>query len=160
MTSQSAQRIKEQFKVSEVELIYRSKVMAKDRPKITDSKTAYEILLQSWDENKIELQEQFKILLLNTANRCLGIAEIGTGGLTSCTADPRLIFSIALKGKASGIILAHNHPSGNLQPSQADLELTKKIINGAKLLDVKILDHLIITSEEYKSFSDDALLPF
>lgn len=158
MATQSTQSIREQFKVSEVELIYRSKVKTKDMPKISDSRTAYQILLQSWDENKIDLQEQFKILLLNTANRCLGIAEIGTGGYASCIADPRLIFAIALKGKASGIILAHNHPSGNLQPSRADIELTRKVVNGGRLLDIVVPDHVIISSVGYKSLADEGLI--
>ncbi|WP_118973797.1 JAB domain-containing protein [Taibaiella koreensis] len=149
----------QQFKVSEVELIYRSKIKATDRPRVSDSKTAYQILLQSWDENKIDLQEQFKILLLNNANRCLGVAEIGTGGMTSCIADPKLIFATALKGKASKLILAHNHPSGNLEPSRADLELTRKVVNAGRLLDIGVVDHLIVTGQGYKSFADDGLMP-
>lgn len=144
----------QQFKVSEVELIYRSKVKAVDRPKVSDSQTAYQILLQSWDENKIDLQEQFKILLLNAANRCLGVAAIGTGGMTSCIADPKLIFATALKGKASKLILAHNHPSGNLEPSKADIELTRKMAEAGRLLDIDVVDHLIVSTCGYKSFAD------
>lgn len=145
------QNVREQFKVSEVELIYRSKVKAVDRPVVSDSKTAYQILLQSWDENKIDLPEQFKILLLNAPNRCLGVAEIGIGGMSSCIADPKLIFTTALKGKASKLILAHNHPTGNLEPSKADIELTRKIVEADRLLDISVVDHLIFTKDSYKS---------
>lgn len=91
---------------------------------------------------------------------CLGISEIGIGGISSCVADPRPIFATALKGKASKIILAHNHPSGSLEPSKADKDITLKAVNGGKLLDIAVLDHLIITSGSYKSFADNGLMPF
>lgn len=145
------------YQVAEIELVYRSMVKPSLRPKITSSKTAYEVLLQSWDENKIEFVEQFKILLMNTANRVLGIYELSTGGVAGTVADPKLIFSAALKANASGIILSHNHPSGNLKPSQADINLTRKIDEGGKILDVRVLDHLIMTPDGYYSFKDEGL---
>src|ERR1044071_4267502 len=100
------------FEVSEIELVYKSKVKASERPQITSSKSAYEVLLRGWDENKIEFVEQFKVLLLNRANRVLGFYEVSTGGISGTVADARVIFAAALKANAVSIALAHNHPSG------------------------------------------------
>ncbi len=106
-------------KVSEVELVYRSKVKASQRPLVKDSNSAYDLLISNWDPNKIELLEEFKILLLNQANRVLGIFPLSRGGITGTVADPRLIFGAAIKACATSIILFHSHPSGNLKPSRA-----------------------------------------
>ena len=144
--------------IAEVELIYKSKVKASDRPKITHSNDAYVIFKNTWDENKIELQEQFKVMLLNRANKVLGIYEVSTGGITGTVADPKLIFAAALKACGCGIILVHNHPSNNLKPSIPDEQLTTKIKEGGKLLDIKLLDHLIISSEGYLSMADEELV--
>ncbi|MGB4400016.1 MAG: JAB domain-containing protein, partial [Daejeonella sp.] len=118
----------------------------------------YNILLQNWDMNKIDLLEQFKILLLNRANKVLGIYEVSSGGMTGTVADPKLIFSTALKGCANSIILSHNHPSGNLKPSQADINLTQKLRTAGSFLDIDVLDHIILTSEGYISFVEEGLM--
>ncbi|WP_256012660.1 JAB domain-containing protein [Desertivirga xinjiangensis] len=144
--------------VAEIEVSYRPKFKASERPRITCSKDCYEILLQQWDHNKLELLEQFKIMLLNRGNKVLGIMNVSTGGVSGTIADPKLIFATALKATASGIILSHNHPSGQLKPSQADINLTKKLKDGGALLDIAVLDHLIVTSESYYSFADEGLL--
>lgn len=146
------------MKVSEVELVYKTKVKASERPVVSSSKEVYELLRRTWDENKIELVEQFKILLLNQSNKVLGICELATGGICGTVADPRIIFTMALKAAASNIILAHNHPSGSLKPSQADVQLTRKIKEGGQLLDITVLDHLIITKEAYYSFADEGTM--
>ena len=146
------------FEVAEIELVYKSKVKASARPQITSSKSAYEVLLKAWDENKIEFVEQFKVLLLNRANKVLGIYEVSTGGITGTVADPRLIFVAALKSNSCSMILSHNHPSGNLKPSRQDKELTSKIKQAGELLDIKVLDHLIVTNEAYYSFADEGIL--
>lgn len=143
------------YKISEIELRYKSKVKASERPKVTQSKDAYAILLQHWDDNKLDFVEQFKILLLNQANRVLGICDIATGGITATVADIRVILTAALKANACGIILTHNHPSGNLAPSRQDKEMTAKIKEAGNYLDIKILDHLIVTREGYYSFADE-----
>lgn len=147
-----------QFQVAEIQLSYRSNVKPSLRPRITCSKDAFEVLKESWDDSKMELVEHFKVLLTNRANKVLGILEISTGGITGTVADPRLIFVAALKAGSIGIILAHNHPSGNLKPSQADIELTRKIKEGGKLLEIQLLDHIILTTEGYFSFSDEGLI--
>lgn len=145
-------------RVAEVELVYKTKVKASERPKITSSKDIYEVLKQIWDENKMEMQEQFKVIFLNRANRVTGVYETSTGGLTGTVADPRLILAAALKSLAVSIILSHNHPSGNLKPSRADEELTLKIKVAGSYHDIRVIDHIIITSEGYFSFADEGLL--
>ena len=114
------------YEIAEVELIYKSKVKASRRPKIVSSKDAYNVLLKAWDENKIEFIEQFKVMFLNRANNVLGIYDVSTGGISGTVADPRVIFVAALKANACGIIISHNHPSGNLKPSRRMKNLLKK----------------------------------
>ncbi|MBO0950603.1 JAB domain-containing protein [Fibrella forsythiae] len=147
------------FKVDEVEIIYRNRIPYQDRIQITQPATAYEVLRVNWDENRLELVEQFNILMLDQKNTCLAISDLATGGIAACLADPKIIFATALKARAIGIILAHNHPSGNSQASGADLTLTRKLVEGGKLLNINVLDHLIITSHNYTSLADAGLIP-
>ena len=144
--------------VAEIELIYKSKVKASERPKVTTSRDAYQLFKQNWDENKIEFIEQFKVMFLNRANKVLAIFEMSSGGVTGTIADPKLVFMAALKLNASNIILCHNHPSGSLKPSRADEELTLKIKEAAKYFDIKVLDHMIVSDAGYFSFADEGLL--
>ncbi len=146
------------YEVAEIELRYKSKVRASNQPAIESSKDAYNVLMKSWDENKIEFVEQFKGLFLNRANKVLGIYEVSTGGISGTVADPRVIFAAALKANCCGIIISHNHPSGNLKPSRQDEALTQKIKQAGELLDIKLLDHVIITNESYYSFADEGLI--
>ena len=144
--------------VAEVELVYRTKVKPSQRPKITTSVDAYEILQKIWNRDKIELVEEFKVLLLNRSNKVLGVLDASSGGITGTVADPRIILTAAIKANAVGIVLSHNHPSGSVKPSRADEELTMKIKEAARFLDMTVLDHIIITSEGYYSFADEGLL--
>lgn len=144
--------------VSEVELIYRSRILPSQRPLIRRSQDTYNIFRANWDRDKIEFVEQFKVLYLNRANRVLAINQLTTGGITGTVADPRLIFVTALKLNATALILCHNHPSGNLSPGETDKALTEKIKNAGNFLDVQLLDHIILTSESYFSFADEGLL--
>lgn len=144
--------------VSEVVLSYKSQVAPSLRPKVGSSKEASEILRENWDAGRIEFQEQFKVLLLNRANRAIGICEISSGGVSGTVADPKLIFAAALKACASSIIVAHNHPSGNLTPSQSDIDLTRKLREAGKFLEIQMLDHVILTVEGYYSFADEGLI--
>ena len=125
---------------------------------ITNSQNAYEILKSIFPADTISLQEQFVVLYLNRANRVIGSYQLSKGGITGTIADVRLILSVALKTLASGLILAHNHPSGNLKPSHADLELTRKLRSAGQFLDIPVLDHLIITDQGFLSFADEGLL--
>jgi DNA repair protein RadC len=144
--------------VAEVQLVYRSKVKPSERPQITSSLDAYNIIKVLWEEDKMDLVEQFKVLFLNRANKVLCLYNLSSGGITGTVADPRLIYSAALKVNAVSLILCHNHPSGSLKPSDADKELTCKIKNAGSYFDMKVFDHLIITSETYFSFNDEGLL--
>ena len=144
----------DQFHVAEIELTYRSKVKASDRPKVTQSIDAYEILLNNWDQNKIGFVEQAKVLILNRSNHVLGICDISTGSTNATLVEPKLVFITAIKKNASCIILAHNHPSGNLTPSKQDEALTQRLEAAGKLLEIRMLDHLIVTEDGYYSFMD------
>ena len=144
--------------VAEVELVYKSKVKPSERPHITSSLDAYNLIKLLWDEDKIDLMEQFKVLFMNRANKILCLYNLSSGGITGTVADPRLIYAAALKINAISLILCHNHPSGSLKPSQADIDLTRKIKTAGTYFDMKVFDHLIITSETYFSFNDEGLL--
>ncbi len=140
--------------IAEIQISYSPHITKHKRTKIKNSKDAYAVLINSWDNNTIELQEEFKILLLNNANEVLGTQNLSKGGTTGTYVDVKLLFAIALKACANGVILAHNHPSGNLEPSVSDIKLTKKIKESCKLLDINLLDHLIITKDGFYSLAD------
>ena len=144
--------------VAEIAVSYHPHFKASERPKITSSLVCYEILKRNWNNSTIEYKEDFNILLLNRANNVLGIHQISTGGQAGTVVDPKMIFSVALKAGAASIILSHNHPSGNLNPSEQDHSITKRLIECGKLLDISILDHVIVTKNGYFSFSDEGLM--
>ena len=110
--------------IGEIDLVYTRKVSTKlsDRPAVSSSADACAILRQNWNNSKLEMLEEFKVLLLNRANRVLGILSASSGGITGTVADPRLILIAALKAAACFIVLAHNHPSGSVNPSNQDKE--------------------------------------
>ncbi|WP_215222649.1 JAB domain-containing protein [Echinicola shivajiensis] len=141
--------------VAEITLSYQPIIKFSDLPKITSSKDAYELLIGNWDQSKLQFIEQFKVMLLNRANKVLGIVNISTGGISGTVADPKLIFASALKANSSGLILSHNHPSGNRIPSHADSKLSEKIVELGKLMELPVLDHIIVTSGGYYSFADE-----
>jgi len=144
-------------KISEIAVSYRPSIGRK--PIIASAYDAYTELKNFYDDSTIGLKESFYVMYLNQSNRVLGIYPLSTGGVTGTIADPRLIFSVALKTNAAGIILSHNHPSGNLSPSVADKDLTNKIKEAGKLLDIKVYDHIIVSPENsYYSFADEGLL--
>lgn len=147
-----------QHRVAEIQLVYRSNVKPSQRPKVSSSREAYEVFFKNWDLDKIEFVEQFKVMLLNRAHKVLGIYELSCGSVAGTVADPKLVFVAALKSNASSVIVAHNHPSGCLTPSQADINLTRKLKDGGKLLDIAVLDHVIVTNEGHYSFADEGIL--
>lgn len=124
---------------------------------ITSSVDASELFRQFWSD-KIAYKEEFYIMLLNQANIPIGISKISEGGLAGTVVDVKNIFQTALKANAAAIILSHNHPSGNLKPSDQDISLTNKIREGGKLMDIRILDHVILSYDGYKSFSDEGYM--
>jgi DNA repair protein RadC len=133
----------------------RSTSILSEKPQLKDSKTAF-ILLQKelGDLN----YENFCILLLNRANKVLRAVKISDGGITGTVVDPRKVFKIALDNNATSIILGHNHPSGQLAPSDADIKLTRKLKEAGEMLDLPVLDHLIIGDGNYYSFADEGIM--
>lgn len=143
--------------LAEVKVVYRTKM--RDKVKICNSKDAFRVLFALYDKDTIEYQEQFYLLLLNKGNIVLGWIKLSSGGTAGTVVDPKIIFALAIKTNATSIILCHNHPSGNLAPSQADTTLTTKIKEGAKLMDLELLDHLLVANgENYYSFADQGML--
>ncbi len=122
---------------------------------VNTSIDAYESILPQYKDLN---HEEFWILLLNRANRITSRHLVSKGGQAGTIADPKIIFNIALENHAASVILTHNHPSGNLKPSHADLELTRKLRSAGQFLDIPVLDHLIITDQGFLSFADEGLL--
>lgn len=143
--------------VSEVEISYKNKIPYNQRQRISNSQNAYEILTQLFPENTIDYRETFIVLYLNKAHQILGYSTISQGGTSNTTVDIKMVIQTALLANASCIMLAHNHPSGNVQPSSDDNRITNRIIEAAKLFDITVLDHLIITNENYYSFTDNGI---
>jgi len=141
----------------EIEIHYSNKIKFSDMPKVTCSTDAVSYLRNIWGPN-IQRIEEFMLLCLNRANKVLGWSRISTGGLSGTVADPKVIFQVALKSNSSSIILCHNHPSGNVKPSEADIQLTRKITQAGEVLDLSVLDHLILTDECYYSFADEGTM--
>jgi DNA repair protein RadC len=149
----------QQTTISEVRLVYRTKVKASERLQVKCSKDAFDKFMGNWDLDSIEHIEEFKLLLMNRSNSVLGILPVSKGGLSGTVTDVRLIFQGAIKANASGIIVCHNHPSGNLNPSESDIKITQKIKEAGNLMDIQLLDHLILTMDgSYYSFADNGLL--
>lgn len=123
--------------------------------KLTSSADAFQLLLPVFADLN---HEEFWILMLNQANCVIGKQLISKGGMAGTVADPKIIFKVALENNAASIILAHNHPSENLKPSSQDLSITKKLVEGGKMLDLFVLDHLIMTNKKYFSFGDEGLI--
>ena len=132
------------YNVPEITLSYKIPFNASSRPQIRDMADAYAIFNEMWDDAKMDFVEEAKMILLNRAQFVLGIYNLSSGGITGTVVDPRHIFAAALKANACNIILAHNHPSDNLDPSYADRALTNKVKAAGELLDIRVLDHLII----------------
>ncbi|WP_282081250.1 JAB domain-containing protein [Aquimarina algiphila] len=146
-------------KVNEIQISYKERVPSPFWKKINSSQDASDLLYQHWNKNTIEVQESFKIVLLNNSNKVKGIYQLSQGGITGTLIDLRILFAVVLKTLSVAIILTHNHPSGKLKPSDADINLTSKIKKAAELFDVKVLDHLIIVPNgDYYSFADNSIL--
>ena len=150
--------MEELLTIAEISVSYKPKKA--DRPKITTSSEAVKIARMFFPPETIELQERFIAMYLNRANKVIGVYPVSIGGITGTVADPRLILAVALKVAACSIILAHNHPSGSLMPSRADEELTLKIKEAAKYMDIRVIEHLILSPDEntYYSFADEGIL--
>lgn len=142
--------------ISALELGRRRRESSVSRPdQISSSRDVYELLRRQFSDLN---HEEFWIVLLNRSNKVLSRHLISKGGQAGTIADPKIIFQTALENHSASIILSHNHPSGNLKPSQADLQLTRKLKDAGDLLDISVLDHLIFTDSGYLSFADEGLM--
>lgn len=142
--------------IAALELGRRRKNEVQDKVEpISSSKSAYDIFLSNMEDL---YHEEFWVLLLNRANIPIDIKMVGSGGVSATVVDVKIILKLAIEKLASSIIIAHNHPSGNLTPSDSDIEVTKKIREACKLIDIPLLDHLIVTDKDYYSFSDQGIL--
>lgn len=137
---------KSQWAVAEVKVSYKPK---KEPVQIKTSDDAYNVFQTMWDQNLISIQEQVGVLFLNQHNQVIGYRCLHTGGITASVLDLKILFSMCCKVLAQGIILCHNHPSGNPRASEADREITRNVKTIAKLLDIALIDHLIITPNGY-----------
>ena len=143
--------------VAEIEVIYRPSVS--NKPIIKSSYDAFTEILPFYKVDTIALQEQFLVMYLNRCGRIIGVYPMSKGGITGTVADIRIIFSVALKTTSTALILAHNHPSGNLTPSTQDLTLTNKIKDAGRLMDILLQDHLIISPHgSYLSMADEGII--
>lgn len=142
--------------IAEVQISYSSHVKAKDRMKVTGSKDAADAFRIFWPA--YEHIEFSYLLMLNRQNQILGYHQLSKGGMTGAVVDVRVIFQVALKSSSTSIILAHNHPSGNLDVSNADRKITNQIKQAGIILDIPLLDHLIMTTDSYLSMADEGFL--
>lgn len=144
--------------IAEVSLVYKASQSVDSLPKITTPEEAASYLRSIWDSDTLELREEFIVVLLNNAKKVLGWPRISTGGSTATIVEPCAVFQLALLGKARSIICAHNHPSGILTASSADISLTRRLTDAGKLLGITLDDHIIITQGGYMSLSEERLM--
>ena len=128
---------------------------AAQQPKISNSQDAFEYFYMHISDLK---HEQFWVMLLNPVNKVIKMVKVSDGGINGTSADPKRVFKIALEYNATALMLCHNHPSGSVEPSDRDKALTRNIVNGGKLLEIKILDHIVVGIDNYFSFADSGLI--
>lgn len=145
-----------QDQIAEVKISYTSKVKYSDRIKIAHSADIADALRLFWPD--YEHVEYAYVILLNRNNQILGSYLLSKGGMNGTVIDLRVIYQVALKANANFVIMAHNHPSGNLQPSEADRKITNEVREAGILLQIPLLDHIILTAEGYLSFADEGFL--
>jgi|TARA_R110002096_G_C14093916_1_gene678063 DNA repair protein RadC len=147
------------MKATEIKIVYKAKVKAKDRIRLSSSQSVHEFLKKVFDKDTIGHIESSYLLMLNRQNEVLGYTKLSEGGLSSCIIDSKVVFQYAIKSNSSAIILAHNHPSGQMKASPADKNITNKIKTVGIALDLPIIDHIIMSPDnDYYSFSDEGLL--
>lgn len=159
MKTENKQLMEAVSQICEVGVNYSLKIKKADRPQIKKSKQAADILRAWYDKTGMfEQKEIFTVLLLNKANDFIGLLEVSRGSVEACVVDIKYILRAAVLCNASALILCHNHPSGNLTPSEADKNITRKLTEGAKLIDVSVFDHIILAPDyEHYSFQDEGI---
>ena len=145
------------MEIAEITINYKPLNKVSELTKITCTKDAADFFRSIWSD-RIQYVEEFYVLLLNRSNKIIGYLKLSEGGTGGTVADPKMIFQAALKTNAQSIILCHNHPSGNLSPSDQDRSLTNKIRQAGMTMEIPVLDHIILTQEGYSSFADEGLM--
>ena len=145
-------------RLSEIRAVYKSRKRAGERPQIRDAKDAESYLRAVWNRRTLELTEDFIILCLNGNHQAIGWVKVSSGGFNASVVDPRLVFAIALQTASTAIILAHNHPSGSVDPSEQDRAVTRQLKEAGRFLGIAVLDHVILTKEASLSFAESGLL--
>lgn len=145
-------------RLAEIRAVYKSRTPLKERPAIRDSQDAVNYLRAVWNKQRLELLEDIIAVYLNASHVVIGWVAVGSGGINACPLDARIILAIALQTASTSLIVAHNHPSGNLQPSAEDIRVTKALNDGGRLLGIKLLDHIILTRDAFFSFSEHGLI--
>ncbi|MEX0723504.1 MAG: JAB domain-containing protein [Gracilimonas sp.] len=140
--------------VAEVSLKYSSRKTYDEMPTISSPEEAAEFLRGIFDPDTIELREEFYVVLLSNTKQVLGYSKISTGTMTGTLVQPSTVFQVAILGNANSILVAHNHPSGNLKASNADIQLSKRLRDAGKLLRIEIIDSIILTKESYTSIKE------
>ena len=150
----------ENFIINELSLSYKRSIQLNDPQfqQLNSSKKVSNLLRHIWDTDQLEIRESFYLLCFSTSLDLVGYQKISEGGMDAVLVDLRLLFSIALLSRATSIVVAHNHPSGTLKPSNADKVLTKNIVQAGEFLSIRLNDHIILTNNNYYSFRDEGLL--
>lgn len=147
------------YNIPEITLSYKTNFRASERPQITCLEETHKIFRQVWDDDRLDMVEEGKVLLLNQGNRIIGLCNMSSGGITGTVMDIRHILAVALKANATQIVIAHNHPSDTLSPSNADRIITDKLKEAGALMDIRLLDHVIICRSGCYSIMSDEIFP-
>lgn len=141
----------------EVKVVYKPSFNQSELHQISSGNDAVKLIRRIWEDD-IQYRERFYMVMLDRANKVIGFTLIGVGGSSAVTADVKMILQTALLTHAQAIIIAHNHPSGNLKPSQSDIHLTKRVKEGSDIMDITLIDHIILTENSYYSFAENGIL--
>ena len=145
-------------RLAEIRAVYKSRTKARERKQIRHPKDVENYLRAVWNRGTLELTEDFLIVCLNGNHQAIGWVKVSSGGFNSAMVDPRIVFAVALQTAATAIILAHNHPSGNTEPSEEDKAMTRRLVEAGRLLHLMVIDHVILTKESAFSFAENGLL--
>ena len=154
----SSPRYERSPRLAEIRAVYKSRTKAGERRPIRGPKDVEGYLRAIWNKGTLELVEEFVVVCLNGSHQAIGWVKVSSGGFNATAIDPRVIFAIALQTASTAIVVAHNHPSGNREPSEQDKEVTRRLKEAGRLLGIAVLDHVILTRESSFSFTENGLL--
>ncbi|MBS1511093.1 MAG: JAB domain-containing protein [Bacteroidetes bacterium] len=155
---QSIQSTVQPLAVAEIQVRYSTLIKPSLRPRAISSLDVYQIFLEYWDKDKIELVEQCNLMLIDKGRGVLGICTISSGSVSSTIIDMRMVFGVALKANAVEVAIAHNHCSGRLIPSKEDQAVTYKLREAGRILDIPLIDHMIVSPDGYYSFAEQGII--